>query len=145
MPISNEITAEGPLQTILKITKENSWQIDGETWKKTYTVIGTSSYWTIKISSHIFGGTTKRQSIKIEKCVIHEFIDNLQRIELSIPANFPSGCDGSFTELKIGDYFGGLKLRWWSVPPPCWEKIDALINELITLINNHKSNSNKRN
>ena len=55
---------------------------------------------------------------------------------LQIPA-FPEhimGCDGGFTEIEIGGYVGKSCYRWWSCPPEGWEKLDEIVQKIITLM-----------
>ena len=53
---------------------------------------------------------------------------------VTIPASpiHEMGCDGSFTELEIGDYNGKAHYRWWSVPPEGWEVLEEITNTIFS-------------
>ena len=55
--------------------------------------------------------------------------------DIKVPA-FPyvsMGCDGGFTELRVGGYEGGAHYRWWSCAPNGWEELDAVAGSVIAL------------
>ena len=75
--------------------------------------------------------TIKKQMMASEVETIMSSLSTLQ-----IPA-FPEhvmGCDGDFTEIEIGGYIGKSCYRWWSCPPEGWEKLDEIVQGIITLI-----------
>jgi len=64
---------------------------------------------------------------------LDQFLEEL--VGMGIPA-FPkhkSGCDGSYTELKMGGYTGMSSYRWWSVPPQGWEVLEGFVNKVLYL------------
>ena len=78
----------------------------------------------------------KRRSRKYD--VREEDIEPLLKklMQLHIPA-FPEhelGCDGGYTELEIDSFRGKSAFRWWSVPPPGWEEMDEIVNNMLNLI-----------
>ena len=48
----------------------------------------------------------------------------LREMKVPVYPDIVMGCDGEFTELRIGGYEGGAKYRWWSAAPEGWEDLD---------------------
>ena len=80
--------------------------------------------------------TGKRRSTKhpLQACDVDPILVQLFKLKLPIAQELIPGCDGGFTEIELGDYWGGSKFRWWSVPPEGWEELDTLVSELLGLV-----------
>lgn len=78
----------------------------------------------------------KRRSIKylLEASDVQPILKQLFKLNLPIAQELIPGCDGGFTEIELGDYWGGSKFRWWSVPPEGWEELDVLTQKILGLV-----------
>ena len=88
----------------------------------------------------------KRRSTKhpLQASDVDPILVQLFKLKLPIAQELIPGCDGGFTEIELGDYWGGSKFRWWSVPPEGWERLDALVDELLGSIKENGANSKGR-
>ena len=78
----------------------------------------------------------KRRSTKhnLQASDVDPILEQLFKLKLPIAQELIPGCDGGFTEIELGDYWGGSKFRWWSVPPEGWEELDRLVYDLLELL-----------
>ena len=67
----------------------------------------------------------------LDKIIIDVFIKTLSTITLPAFPEHAMGCDGGFTEIKMGGYDGQSHYRWWSCPPKGWETLDDITNEIM--------------
>ena len=77
------------------------------------------------------GRHPKRTTFSLPTDLIEKFLRKIGSIDIPLFLPFDMGCDGAFTELEYGGYFGGLKLRWWSCPPKELEKLDRAVTSLL--------------
>ena len=82
-----------------------------------------------------FGRAYEDPWIEVKRCIpaseIQPLLDRLITLRLPIVPEEIMGCDGDFTELKLGNSFTGVKLNWWSALPEGWEELDEITQALI--------------
>jgi len=129
----------------LKITTENCFYgMHPElVMKTTYAFIQEKDKWHVKITVFRYDEKATSKRITIDKSIYDEFISSLSKIRINIPIDFEIGCDGGFKQIEFGDYSGGIKLRWWSVAPKGWERINSITCDLILKINEIENSQNK--
>ena len=123
------------MQRILKIRTELCFGEKYECMPQTYSLFKSEEddylirHWKV---DH----TGKRRSTKhpLQACDVDPILVQLFKLKLPIAQELIPGCDGGFTEIELGDYWGGSKFRWWSVPPEGWEKLDQCVYKLLDLL-----------
>jgi len=98
--------------------------------------------WLVKISTTYQETKTTKMEMEIKCDIPEKFLAKVLKINTSIFETHIMGCDGSFTELEIGDYSGFTKIRWWASGPEKWREIvkmtNALIKRISTLAKNYE-------
>jgi hypothetical protein len=126
-------------KTIVTIRVESTWANEGDVIIR----IKRSAKGVFRILGQKRIGTTKSELGEIEKSLqtqqvlsaeqATQILEQLSRIKIPAAPEFEMGCDGGFTELKVGGYMGKAHYRWWSSPPIGWEQLDELASEIIEL------------
>lgn len=70
---------------------------------------------------------------KLNRKKVESLLAELRKSQIPAVPKFETGCDGSYTEIEIGDYEGKVLYRWWSEPPKGWEELDSLTEQFIEM------------
>ncbi len=118
---------------ILRISYESTFGLPHEIAKKYIDILK------YKNGEYYYKYITRNELLKkeiykkrVEPSIVHEIIEALS--DINIPA-FPKhqmGSDGGFTEIEVGGYEGSSHFRWWSYPPDGWERLDEVVQKIIS-------------
>ena len=79
------------------------------------------------------GEKGRRYRFRVPKEWVADLFDELQSLRIPAGPRFEMGCDGGFTELKVGDYDGAAHYRWWSAPPEGWKGLDSFAQKILSV------------
>ncbi len=120
---------------LLTIKTEGTWGLKHETSPRTYDVIKDSkgnTYSRLRYKNYLDKNTALKKDLDIK--VIDNFLSQLSQINIPAFPYHENGCDGGYTELKIGGYNGKSHYRWWSGAPKGWEKLDKITYKILEYI-----------
>lgn len=117
--------------TILTVKTESTWRIPGEVdWSVSLCCDPTGYFLVGREISHE-PRKARRKKVYVEEGWAQKIVAKLKTLQIPPAPDFVMGCDGGFTELKIGGYEGGARYRWWSEPPAGWRELDDLAREVL--------------
>ena len=82
--------------------------------------------------------TIEQHTAECDAGWVQRAIARIREIAVPLLIKPPMGCDGVAYELTLGDVFGGITIRWWSIGPKEWNKLIETVESLIRDLDSDK-------